>query len=91
MCVRDSGRLLSVPARERAGEAANLLSYLRHLDSFLPATGWADSQIKPYASSRIVVCLRMYVDQSEVPPDLSILLPMFPGRAADLLGGRAGH
>jgi hypothetical protein len=89
MCARgDDGRLLS--ARESASDAAQLISYLATLDSSLPTSEWADPLMRPYVASRIMVCLEQYVyvpgRAVRVPPDLPILLSLFPTRAAELLG-----
>ena len=73
-------------------EAVRLFDDLGMLDSTLPATEWADQQIKDYVPARIAVCLQVFVAKDgtavQVPTDLSILLPLFPARAAELLDGR---
>jgi hypothetical protein len=65
-----------------------LLGYLRNLRSTLPSTEWVDDRSRLWVPSRIAVCLRMYRQGFETPVDLSVLLPLFPARAAELLGGR---
>lgn len=90
-CVRGhDGRLLT--ARETATESARLVSYLRTLDASLPETEWAAPRIRTYVPARIAVCLQTFVNVPDrvvpVPLDLSILVPAFPARAAELLGGR---
>ena len=98
-CVRDGDHWLGVqvdvggPAASQAPpEAVRLFDDLGMLDSTLPATEWADQQIKPYVPARIAVCLQVFVAKDgtavQVPTDLSILLPLFPARAAELLDGR---
>ena len=98
-CVRDGDHWLGVqvdvggPAASQAPpEAVRLFDDLRMLDSTLPATEWADQQIKPYVPARTAVCLQVFVAKDgtavQVPTDLSILLPLFPARAAELLDGR---
>jgi hypothetical protein len=94
-CVRgDDGRLLSAPESgpESATEAARLHTYLMTLDSSLPETEWAAPRIRTYVAPRIQVCLGTYLNLPDravpVPSDLSILLPAFPTRAAELLSDR---
>jgi hypothetical protein len=89
VCVRgDDGRLLS--ASGSAPETARLVSHLATLDTSLPTSEWADPLMRPYVASRIMVCLEQFVyvpDKAvQVPPDLPILLSLFPARAAELLG-----
>jgi hypothetical protein len=73
-------------------EAVRLFDDLGMLDSTLPATEWADQQIKDYVPARIAACLQVFVAKDgtavQVPTDLSILVPLFPARAAELLDGR---
>jgi hypothetical protein len=91
VCVRDGDRLLARSGRRDANvqaAAARLLTYFNLLTSSLPPNEWADQQSKPYVASRNAVCLQMYVHQVEEPPDLAVLLPLFPARAAELLSGR---
>jgi hypothetical protein len=89
VCVRaDDGRLLST-VRSQSAEADQLLAYLKTLDSSLPDAEWADKEIKPYVAPEFAVCLQVFVANNkivQVPPDLSVLLPLFPTRAAELLG-----
>lgn len=98
-CVRDGDHWLGIevdvggPAASQAPpEAVRLSDDLGMLDSTLPATEWADQQIKLYVPARIAVCLQVFVAKDgtavQVPTDLSILLPLFPARAAELLEGR---
>jgi len=91
VCVRDNGRLLArSPQRDVDVEAAaaGLIDYFEMLGSSLPPTEWVDQQERPYIASTTAVCLRMFVHFVEEPPDLAALLPLFPPRAAELLGGR---
>jgi hypothetical protein len=91
VCVRDGGRLLARSAAHDVqvqDAAARLLTYIESLASSRPTTAWADQEPKPYVASRIAVCLSMYVRQVQEPTDLTRLLPLFPTRAAELLGGR---
>jgi hypothetical protein len=98
-CVRDGDHWLGVqvdaggPTGSQAPpEAVRLFDDLVMLDSTLPATEWADQQTKPYVPARIAVCLQVFVAKDgtavQVPTDLSISLPLFPARAAELLDGR---
>jgi hypothetical protein len=91
MCVRgDDGRLLSAPAS--TPEASSLFADLQTLKSSLPKSEWADPLIRPYVASRIAVCLQLIVYKPDkavhVPPDVSILLPLLPAPAAELLDSR---
>ena len=79
--------------------AQRLVTYLKTLDSSLLESEWADKEIKPYVASRIAVCVQTFVPDSDpdtdavvqVPPDLSVLVPLFPAPAAELFGGPARH
>ena len=101
LCVREGGRLLAADPRESGFEARWLGSYLQTLGTSLPSHEWTDKTMQTFVPSRIAVCVEMYVNTSgappvplhtvidgtvQVPPDLSILLPLFPQRAAELLG-----
>jgi hypothetical protein len=91
LCVRDGGRLLARSGQRHADvqDAAERLStYLEQLNSSLPTTEWADQEIKPYVASRISACLTMVIGGVMEPADLTMLLPLFPARVAELLGGR---
>ena len=103
VCVRDGDRWLTedpdpppygpMPYGDPLPEAVRLFDYLGTLDSSLPATEWADQQIRTYVPARIAVCLRMFAvpvgnRAEELPLDLSFLLPRFPQPAAELLAGR---
>jgi hypothetical protein len=90
-CVRgDDGRLLT--GRESPTETAKLASYLKTLDGWLPKSQWAAPRITTYVPARIAACVQTFVNVPDrvvpVPLDLSILVPAFPARAAELLGGR---
>jgi hypothetical protein len=92
LCVRDGDRLLARSTERDVGvraAAAGIISYFENLGSTLAPTDWADQQVKPYVASRIAVCLQMYAHMVEEPPEVAVLLPIFPTRAAELLGGRA--
>ena len=98
VCVRDGDNWLAeetdpeprggLPFGDPRPEAVRLFQYLGTLDSTLPATEWADQQVKTYVPARIAACLSMYVNRAQAPVDLSVLLPRFPKRAAALLAGR---
>jgi hypothetical protein len=91
LCVRDGGRLLARSGRrdrDVQDAAERLFTYLEQLGSSLPPTEWADQEVEPYVASRISACLTMVVGGVMEPADLTMLLPLFPARVAELLGGR---
>jgi hypothetical protein len=93
LCVRaDDGRLLST-LRWQSAEGYQLLAYIKTLDSSLPEAEWADKEIKPHIPPAVAVCVDIVGYDAvhgavEAPADLAVLLPLFPARAAELLGGR---
>jgi hypothetical protein len=100
--VRDNSGHLIVPARraspptneERAmvdprvsGEVDRLVEFMTHLESSLPATAWADRDIKVYVPSRYVANVWIDGDNAHAVRDLSkVLARVLPTRLVRRLG-----
>jgi hypothetical protein len=95
LCVAVDNTFL--PQSTAPPEADRLFDDLMALDSTIPATEWADQQVKPYVPTRVATCLRTFVSDPSPNPyealelpvvDLSVLLARFPAPVAQLLAGR---
>jgi hypothetical protein len=98
ICVRgNDGRLRTAPESGRTAiqmtRATRLVTFIRALDESLPETEWVAPRIRTYIPARIAVCLQTFANVPDraigMPLDLSVLVPTFPARAAELLDGRA--
>jgi len=97
--VRDGDRLVSVSwsnpdmypqdpgtvaTPEQTSALERLDALLTHPESWLPASAWADQGIRAYVPSTFAVCYSG--DQRSL--EASVILPLLPGSAEDLLRGK---
>ena len=69
---------------EQANALERLDGLLMHPESWLPASAWEDEEIKAYVPSTLAVCYSG--DQRSL--EASVILPLLPPSAEDLLRGR---
>ncbi len=66
---------------EQARALDRLDALLTHPESWLPASGWEDAEIRAYVPSSYAVCY----SGSDRPLEASVILPLLPPSAEDLL------
>ena len=95
LCVRSDagGLVVAEGGAVTTTQGARLFSYLLTLAESLPESFWVAPELRPYIPARIAVCLQTFANVPDraipVPLDLSIVVPTFPARAAELVGRRA--
>jgi hypothetical protein len=81
--VRDVGRLSRV---DRASDLYRLEERLTNPASWLPASAWADREIRAYVPTTYAVCYGGWPPDQPIEP--SRLLTLLPPAAEDLLGAK---